>query len=121
MRPTWITLVPLVAVVAMAAPARAAVVEPKVNVMIRERPTTSSRIVDRVGAGKKLQLLGRSADGGWSHVQTPKVDGWVPTGQLKGQVKGRKAQADAEEEPAEEESEKPLAKRRSVRPEAWVS
>jgi len=118
----WLSLLTLLAALAVCGQARAGIVEPKVNVMVREKPTTASRIVDRIATGKKLQLLGRSADGRWTHVQTPKADGWVPTGQLKGgQVKGRKVQADPDDEPAEEEEAKPLAKRRNVRPEAWVS
>jgi SH3-like domain-containing protein len=110
--------------VALLAPVggRAATVEAKAKVLVRERPAPNARVVDRVGPGKKLTLIERSADGKWAQVDTGRVEGWVPSGQLKGAVKGRKATAEADEEPAEdEESAKPLAKRRNVRPEAWVS
>jgi uncharacterized protein YgiM (DUF1202 family) len=116
-------LLSLVALTALELPARAATVEPRVNLLVRERPSQAARIVDRVPAGKKLMLLGRTADGLWAHVDTTKHDGWVPSEQLKGMVKARKATSADEEEaaPEDEEAAKPLAKRRSVRPEAWVS
>src|SRR6476659_5982436 len=121
----WMAMLALVIVTAGELPAGAATVEPKVNLLVREKPTTSARIVDRVPAGRKLQLLGRAADGVWAHVDSPKQDGWVPSEQLKGLVKARKANVSPDdEEPAAEEDEeaaKPLAKRRNVRPEAWVS
>ena len=124
MRTVTVALLSLVALAAFEPSARAASVEPKVQLLVRERPSSSARIVDRVPAGRKLQLLGRTADGLWAHVQAPKKDGWVPSEQLKGNVKARKAQPTGEdegEEVAEEEVRKPLAKRRNVRPEAWVS
>jgi len=115
----------LVALATLSGAAGAATVEPRVQLLVRERPSSSARIVDRVPAGKKLPLLGRSGDGAWTHVQTGKKDGWVPSAQLKGNVKARKATMSEEEgdEVADEEegTRKPLAKRRSVRPEAWVS
>lgn len=117
-------LISLVTLAAIAAPAHATTVEPKVQLIVRERPSNSARIVDRVPAGTKLPLLGRSTDGTWTRVQTEKRDGWVPTAQLKGGlVKGRKANLDDEEDPPAEDEEpaRPLAKRRNVRPEAWVS
>ena len=124
MRTVTMALLSLVALTALEPSARATSVEPKVQLLVRERPSSSARIVDRVPAGRKLQLLGRTADGVWAHVQAPKKDGWVPSEQLKGNVKARKAQPtgdDEGEEVAEEEVRKPLAKRRNVRPEAWVS
>jgi uncharacterized protein YgiM (DUF1202 family) len=117
-------LLSLVALTALELPARAATVEPRVNLLVRERPSQSARIVDRVPAGKKLMLVGRTADGLWAHVDTTTHNGWVPSEQLKGMVKARKASASADEEeaaPEDEEAAKPLAKRRNVRPEAWVS
>jgi len=119
----WMALLSLVALTALELPARAATVEPRVNLLVRERPTQAARIVDRVPAGKKLMLLGRTADGVWAHVDTTRHDGWVPSAQLKGMVKARKAVSADDEEvaPDDEESAKPLAKRRNVRPEAWVS
>jgi uncharacterized protein YgiM (DUF1202 family) len=106
-------------------PSRAATVEPKVQLLVRERPSTSARIVDRVPPGRKLPLVGRTADGVWAHVQAPRSDGWVPSEQLRGMVKARKqaVESDEDDQVADEEEEvrKPLAKRRNVRPEAWVS
>jgi uncharacterized protein YgiM (DUF1202 family) len=120
----WMAMLSLVALTALELPARATTVEPRVNLLVRERPSTSARIVDRVPAGKKLILMGRTADGVWAHVDTTKKDGWVPSEQLKGMVKARKANVDEGDEAApeeEEETSKPMAKRRNVRPEAWVS
>src|SRR5262245_7935564 len=119
MRSTFVTLIPLLAALLAPVGVRAASVEPKAKVLVRERPTATARVVDRVGPGRKLELIERSADGKWSHVDTGKADGWVPSGQLSGAVKGRKATSEADEE--DEEAAKPLAKRRNVRPEAWVS
>jgi SH3-like domain-containing protein len=118
-------LLSLVALATLSGAAGAATVEPKVQLLVREKPSSTARIVDRVPPGKKLPLLGRSGDGAWTHVQTGKKDGWVPSAQLRGNVKARKATVSEEEgdEVADEEESprKPLAKRRSVRPEAWVS
>jgi uncharacterized protein YgiM (DUF1202 family) len=104
-----------------AAPATAATtVVTKVRLLAREKPSTSARIVDRVPAGKKLPLLGKTADGSWSRVDTGRKEGWVPSSQLKGKgmaVPMRQADDDGEEEVAR----KPLAKKKGVRAEAWVS
>jgi uncharacterized protein YgiM (DUF1202 family) len=100
-----------------AAQARAASVEPRVRLIVRAAPSSGARIVDRVAAGRKLPLLGRSADGAWARVQAPRGQGWVPASQLKGRV--ARAQAEADDEPADDEP--PLAQKRNVRAEAWVS
>src|SRR5581483_10850121 len=125
MRTTSIALLSLVALGMAEGPSRAATVEPKVQLLVRERPSTSARIVDRVPAGRKLPLVGRTADGMWAHVQAPRSDGWVPSEQLRGMVKARKQAVESDEDDQvaddEEEVRKPLAKRRNVRPEAWVS
>jgi hypothetical protein len=115
----WI--VALLVAVALGGVAEAATVETRVKLLVRERPSASARITDRLGAGVKLQVLGRSGDGEWTHVKGgPRGrDGWVPTDQLSGKVKGRRTVETDEGE--DEEVQRPLAKRRSVRPEAWVS
>jgi hypothetical protein len=98
--------------------ATATTVEPRVKVLVRERPTTAARIVDRVPAGKRMPLLGKNADGSWSHVDTGRHEGWVPSAQLKGRAAAsplRHGEDEGEEEVV------PLAKRRGVRAEAWVS
>jgi uncharacterized protein YgiM (DUF1202 family) len=101
--------------------AHAATVEPKVKLLVRERPTTSARIVDRVPAGKKLPLLGKTADGSWSHVDTGKHEGWVPSSQLRGKGAATPQKAVESDDGEEEVVQRPLAKRRGVRSEAWVS
>lgn len=93
--------------------AHAAQVEARAKLTVRERPSGSARIVDRVNAGKRMTVLGKSGE--WTHVQTAKGDGWVPTAQVK-----RLGGGD-EEEAAAEDNRPALAKRRAVRPEAWVS
>jgi hypothetical protein len=99
--------------------AYAATVETKIRLIVREKPTASARIVDRVAAGKKLPMLGKTPDGNWVHVKSGGKDGWVPAEGLKGMKTGG-GEGDSgggdDGEPG-----KPLAKRRSVRPEAWVS
>src|SRR5262249_39669382 len=120
----WMAMLWLMAVTALAGAgtAHAASVEPKVQLLVGERPSSSARIVDRVPAGQKLRLLGRSGDGMWAHVLAPKHDGWVPSEQLKGNVRARKAVIEeGDQADQEEETVRPLAKRRNVRPEAWVS
>src|SRR5579871_4975045 len=119
MRATVFALVSLISVAA-SAEARAAQVEPRVRLLVRERPSTSARIVDRIPPGHKLPLLGRTPDGSWSHVQTARRDGWVPSGQLKG-LRTRAPSNDEGDEASAQEDEPPLAKKRGVRPEAWVS
>jgi hypothetical protein len=107
----------LLSLIALGSPARATSVEPRVKLLVREHASLGSRIVDRVAEGKKLTALGRNADGTWTHVQTGRHEGWVPTAQLIKHVVGNVGAAGA----SDEEEAKPLAKRRSVRPETWVS
>jgi uncharacterized protein YgiM (DUF1202 family)/opacity protein-like surface antigen len=108
---------------ALAGTAQAATtVEPKVRVLVRERPTLSSRIVDRVAPGHKMPLLGHNPDGSWAHVETGKRDGWVPTSQLKGKaIRTRSVDPDDGEEEVVAAPRKSLAPKKGVRPEAWVS
>ncbi len=101
--------------------AQAATVEPKVRLLVREKPTTSARIVDRVPAGKKLPLLGKNADGSWSRIDTGKHEGWVPSSQLKGKSAAAPSRNIDPDEGEEEVVQRPLAKKRGVRAEAWVS
>jgi opacity protein-like surface antigen len=108
-------------VLALASSARASTVEPRVKLLVRDKPTATGKIVDRVPAGRRLVLISRTRDGQWAHVQGPKRDGWIPTAALKGRV----TRAGIEEAPAEVPDEnavsRALAPRRSVRPETWVS
>jgi uncharacterized protein YgiM (DUF1202 family) len=99
----------------------AATVEPKVRVLVRERPSTSARIVDRVPAGKRMPLLGKNADGSWAHVDTGRHDGWVPSAQLRGSKGLAVPVRHSEEDDEEEVVQRPLVKERGVRAEAWVS
>jgi Bacterial SH3 domain len=99
--------------------AGAATVEPKVRVLVREKPSTAARIVDRVPAGKRMPLLGKNADGSWAHVDTGRHEGWVPSAQLRG--KGLAVPVRRDDDGEEEVAQRPLAKRRGVRAEAWVS
>ena len=98
--------------------AHAATVETKVRLLVRDRPTTSSRIVDRVPAGKRLPVLGR--EGNWIHVRSGGHDGWIPSDAVKG-GRNEDDSGGGEAAPEDEEPAKPLAKKRGVRPEAWVS
>jgi Bacterial SH3 domain len=120
MRATAIAFV-LASLIGAAPSARAAQVEPRVKLLVRDRPSTSARIVDRVPAGHKLPLLGRTPDGMWAHVQGARRDGWVPSGQLKGKQPRGGADDEAEASADDEENRKPLASKKGVRPEAWVS
>jgi opacity protein-like surface antigen len=101
--------------------ARAATVEPKVRVMVREKPSTAARIIDRVPAGKRMPLLGKNADGSWAHVDTGRHEGWVPSAQLRGKALAVPVHRDEDGDAEEEVVQRPLAKRRGVRAEAWVS
>lgn len=96
----------------------AASIEIKVRTMLREKPTSSARIVDRLPAGKKVPMLGQTDDGNWVHVRAGAHEGWIQAAAVKG-LRGK--DEDASEGAADDEEAKPLAKRRSVRPEAWVS
>ncbi|MGZ5761471.1 MAG: SH3 domain-containing protein [Caldimonas sp.] len=86
--------------------------------MLREKPTSSARIVDRLPAGKKVPMLGQTDDGNWVHIRAGAHEGWIQAAAVKG-LRGK--DEDASEEPADDEEAKPLAKKRGVRPEAWVS
>ena len=104
--------------VATASAALAASVEIKVRTMLREKPTTSSRIVERLPAGKKVPMLGKTEDGNWVHVRAGGHEGWIQAAAVKGL---RAEDEDAGEEASDDEPVRPLAKPRGVRPEAWVS
>ena len=65
----------VVALVATASAAFAASVEIKVRTMLREKPTSTARIVDRLPAGKKVPMLGQTDDGNWVHVRAGGHDG----------------------------------------------
>ena len=65
------------AIVASASPALAAPIEIKVRTMLREKPTSSARILDRLPAGKKVPMLGQSDDGNWVHVRANGHEGWI--------------------------------------------
>jgi hypothetical protein len=99
--------------VVMIGSAHAATVETRVALFLREHPVQSARVVERVAAGRKVQLIGRSPDREWVHVSVGRRDGWLPAAQVNGLQRGRGAARVVEEE-------QPLAARRAVRPEAWV-
>lgn len=98
--------------------ARAANVETKIRVMLRDKPASSARIVQRLPAGKRVTVLGRDAGGNWAHVRVGGRDGWLQVAALRG-LRGE--DVDASESSDDDEPVRPLAKRRGVRPEAWVS
>ena len=108
----------LVAIVASASTALAAPIEIKVRTMLREKPTSSARILDRLPAGKKVPMLGQTEDGNWVHVRAGAHEGWIQAAAVKG-LRAKDDEASADE--ADDEPSRPLAKPRGVRPEAWVS
>jgi uncharacterized protein YgiM (DUF1202 family) len=99
--------------------ALAAPIEIKVRTMLREKPTSAARILDRLPAGKKVPMLGQTDDGNWVHVRADGHEGWIQAAAVKG-LRGKDDEA-SEDSSGDEEEAKPLAKRRGVRPEAWVS
>ncbi len=108
----------VVAVLASASAASAAPIEIKVRTMLREKPMSSARILDRLPAGKKVPMLGQTDDGNWVHVRAGAHEGWIQAAAVKG-LRGKDEEASPDE--ADEEPSRPLAKPRGVRPEAWVS
>lgn len=101
--------------------ARVENVETKVRAMLRERPASSARIIDRLPANKRVTVLGRDADGNWAHVRVAGGrEGWVQVAALRGL---RSEDVDAGDQSASDDDGpvRPLAKPRHVRPEAWVS
>ena len=116
-RPLQAVLI-VAAFAASAASARAANVETKVRAMLRDKPAASARIVDRVPAGKKLPMLGQTDDGKWVHVRSSGHEGWLQAAAIKGM---RSEDDDAGDAASDDEPARPMAKKRGVRPEAWVS
>jgi uncharacterized protein YgiM (DUF1202 family) len=116
-------LLVVAAIVGTTGTARAATVETKVRTIMRDKPTASARIVDRVAAGKKLPMLGMSGDGNWVHVRAGTHEGWVAAASIKGLHGNANSDDGAGEEEATDGDEpvRPMAKKRGVRPEAWVS
>jgi len=96
----------------------AAPIEIKVRTMLREKPTSSARILDRLAAGKKVPMLGQTDDGNWVHVRADGHEGWIQAAAVKGL---RSKDDEASEDSSDDEDARPLAKPRGVRPEAWVS
>ena len=74
----------VVALGVSASAAWAAPVEIKVRTMLRERPTSSSRILDRLAAGRKVPMIGRTEDGNWVHVRAGGHEGWIQAAAVKG-------------------------------------
>jgi uncharacterized protein YgiM (DUF1202 family) len=108
----------VVALLATASAAFAASIEIKVRTMLREKPTSTARIVDRLAAGRKVPMLGQTEDGNWVHVRAGAHEGWIQAAAVKGlRAKDEEASADT----GDEEEARPMAKPRGVRPEAWVS
>jgi uncharacterized protein YgiM (DUF1202 family) len=96
----------------------AAPIEIKVRTMLREKPTSAARILDRLPAGKKVPMLGQTDDGNWVHVRADGHEGWIQAAAVKG-LRGK--DEEASEDASDEEDARPMAKPRGVRPEAWVS
>ncbi|MGZ3426231.1 MAG: SH3 domain-containing protein, partial [Polyangia bacterium] len=67
--------------------------------MLREKPTSSARIVDRLPAGKKVPMLGQTDDGNWVHIRAGAHEGWIQAAAVKG-LRGK--DEDASEEPADD-------------------
>jgi uncharacterized protein YgiM (DUF1202 family) len=103
---------------AASAMAQAASVQTKVRAMLRDKPASSARIVQRLPAGKRVTVLGRDAGGNWAHVRVGRKEGWLQMATLKGM---RGEDVDASEDADDDGPVRPLAKKRGVRPEAWVS
>ena len=118
-RPLQAVLI-VAALLAISATAFAASIEIKVRTMLREKPTSSARILDRLAAGKKLPMLGQTDDGNWVHVRSGTHEGWIQAAAVKG-LRGKDEDAGEEAAADDEEPARPLAKKRGVRPEAWVS
>lgn len=118
--PRPLQAVVLVAAIVVASLASAAPIETKVRTMLREKPTSSARILDRLAAGKKLPMLGKSDDGRWLHVRSGSHDGWIQAAAVKG-MRGEESDAGDGAAADDEEPVRPMAKPRGVRPEAWVS
>lgn len=106
------------ALLATTSTALATSIEIKVRTMLREKPASSARIVDRLPAGKKVPMLGQTEDGNWVHVRAGGHEGWIQAAAVKGL---RAKDEEASGEAADDEPARPLAKPRGVRPEAWVS
>lgn len=119
--PRGLSAVVLVAAVAFSTVASAAPIEIKVRTMLREKPASSARILDRLPAGKKLPMLGKTDDGRWVHVRSGPHDGWIQAAAVKG-MRGEDTDAsEAQADDSSDEPVRPMAKPRGVRPEAWVS
>jgi uncharacterized protein YgiM (DUF1202 family) len=99
--------------------ARAETAEARAAVMLRDKAAANGKVVDRIPSGSKLTMIEMSADGSWARVRTKAgKEGWVPVASIR--VRG--GRNTAEDEPAEEpRDDEALAKRRQVRPEAWVN
>jgi uncharacterized protein YgiM (DUF1202 family) len=106
------------ALLVTASTALATSIEIKVRTMLREKPTSAARIIDRLPAGKKMPMLGQTDDGNWVHVRDGAREGWIQAAAVKG-LRGKDEEASAEA--ADDEPTRPMAKPRGVRPEAWVS
>jgi uncharacterized protein YraI len=92
-------------------------VEVTTALIVRAQPRSDAGVVERVPEGRKLALLGKSADGSWVYVRTLRHVGWAPRSLLK---------LPKTDEPAPvvtvaDGTEPPLARNRPGRPEAWVS
>jgi uncharacterized protein YraI len=117
MKPSHLRAFLIILALTVSLAAHAATVETKVRLLVRDRPSSSSRIVDRVAAGKKLPVIGR--EGNWIHVRSGGREGWVPVESVKGAA--REDDGGGTDEPVDDQPARPLAKKRGVRPEAWVS
>ena len=106
------------------APARAETAEARSAAMLRDRPAANGRVVERVPSGTKLQLLEMGEDGAWALVRTKTGrEGWIPVASIRTRGGGAPTVGDADDGggAGRDEDDAAIAKRRNVRPEAWVS
>ncbi len=104
--------------------AHADTAETRAKVMLRDHPSASAKVVDRLAGAVKLTLIEMNEDGSWAHVRTQGGhEGWVPVASIK--MRGAATQSSGDGDSGSgsggSDDDGALAKRRNVRPEAWVS
>jgi hypothetical protein len=112
----------VIVVLALPAATLAREVPVRTALVVRARPSTTAAIVDRVAAGQKVQLLGRSGD--WAHVRDRGHEGWTTAAMLElpPEPAHEAAPLAAAAGAARAEPEAPsLAPAKPLHPEAWVA
>lgn len=46
---------------------------------LREKPTTSSKILEKLNNGTKVDVIGKVAGGKWAHVKVDNMEGYIST------------------------------------------